>query len=119
MNLKTLEAALSRAEHALAECQQQYQGVKRECDRLEKQELVIIGQVDAIRQLIKEEQETDGGRKLRLPVYETREELDAALAERGKGPMGMEPEDVAESRQEIYQREAREKADAIDEELSG
>jgi hypothetical protein len=85
--------------------------LKPQLELLEKEELVWIGRVDAINQMIVEEK----GGEQDLPVFETQDELEAALADRGKGPGGLDIDTTAKMRQTIYKREAGEIADAIDE----
>jgi len=100
----------------LAKVREEYKKISLELKRLEGQELVIIGQITE-REMELEEKPV--GYVGKLPVFETQEELEEALAKRGKGPFGEDPEKIAEQREHIYQREALDTVEFIDNEQKG
>jgi len=75
-----------------------------------EQEAFIRGQI-AEREFDVEEAKEE----VQLPVYETDEELQRALDNRGKGFFGEDPEEVLEQRQDVVEREALKKMDYINE----
>jgi len=100
----------------LAKVREEYKRASLEVKRLEGQELIIIGQITE-REM--ELEERPAGHIGKLPVFETQEELEEALAKRGKGPLGENPETIAEQREHIYQREAHDAIEFIDNEQKG
>ena len=90
-----------------------------ERERLNKSLMVINGQLAENEIYLSELESGDKGemyKKLgKLPVFETEEELQVALANRGKGHQGGEPEETEEVREKIRRSHVVEIADAISE----
>ena len=97
----------------LAKVREEYKRLSRELKRLSEQELIILGQITERELELEEKPAPHVGR---LPVFETQEELEEALANRGKGPLGEDPETIAEQRGRVYQREALDTVEFIDNE---
>jgi len=116
MNKSEIPDRITALRAGLAEVREEYQRLSGELKRLSRQELIILGQITE-REM--ELQERPAGHVGRLPVFETQEELEEALANRGKGPLGEDPEEIAEQREHIYQREAHDVIEFIDNEQKG
>ena len=91
----------------------QYKATEDKLEALKLQLAVITGQI-AERQM--DLQEKPPGYAGQMPVFETQEELEAALARRGKGPEGEDPETIAGQREQIYQKEALETIEFVENE---
>ncbi len=101
------EARLTKLGDALNQVTLQIKTAEMDLEVWREQHAFIRGQIA--------EREFDQEEEVSLPVYETDEELQRALDNRGKGFFGEDPEEVLEQRQDVVERESLRKMDYIDE----
>jgi SMC interacting uncharacterized protein involved in chromosome segregation len=101
------ESRLEKLNDALSQVVVQIKVMEMDLEALKEQEAFIRGQVA--------EREFDQEEEVQLPVYETEEELQKALDNRGKGFFGEDPKEVLGQRQDVVEREAMKKMDYINE----
>ena len=105
-----IEARLTKLRDGLQQVIIQIKTAEMDLEVWREQEAFIRGQI-AEREFDREEREEE----MSLPVYETDEELQRALDNRGKGFFGEDPDEVLGQRQDVFEREAKKKTDYIDE----
>jgi hypothetical protein len=106
MEGQELESRLGKLKLALQEVRKRHKELTEEMDRLGKQELYILGQI--------KEREFDLPQNPTLPVYKTKEDLEKALANRGKDILGRDAGETAEFRQGLMEKEGSGTVDYID-----
>jgi len=101
-----LDERLAKLNLALQEVRKKWQESEKLREQLSQQELFILGQI--------KEREYDKPATPVLPVYESRENLEKALANRGKDLFGRDQKTLNESRQDLMEKEAKGTVDYID-----
>ncbi len=111
MEDQELDERVAKLNLALNQVRKRWQENKEEQDKLSQQELFILGQI--------KEREFDRPEVPNLPIYQSKEELEKALGNRGKDLFGRPQEELDASRQELMEKEAKGTVDYIDKEQKG
>ena len=98
MEGQELDERLAKLKLALDAVRKRFRELEDEKSKLQQQELFIMGQI--------QEREYDKPQGVELPIYDSKEKLEKALANQGKDVFGRSPEETGESRQALMEKEA-------------
>ena len=111
MEGKELEARLGKLLMALEETRKRHAELKEEMSRLEKQEILLLGQIS--------ERKEDKVVSPVLPQFKDQKELQEALDNRGKDVLGRSPEETGKFRQELMEGEGKGTVEFVDQVQKG
>lgn len=116
MNETTIKARIEILNENIQKLEDRIRNLDLERERLDKSVAVVSGQL-AENNIYLAELESGGRGEMykrpKLPVFETEEELQKALGNRGKGVEGRSEEETEEIREKVNQKHAKEILDAV------